>query len=503
VGRLACVDLPAFPLQLLVRAHLEWRDLPAAVVSHDAPQGELLQINRAARRAGILPGQRYAAALSLCPVLRAGVVSTPDVERGVEQVHRLLLRFSPSVEPLSGEPGVFLADASGLDLISRSLSDWAKAVRRDLKEDGFEATVAAGFTRLGAYAAARSSRGEIVFDSAEQEREALAATPLERLGLPPGVRDDLAKLGVATVGRLASLPPHGLLERYGEAAHRLALMARDDPWHPLDPRAPSEPLLRKAELDFAETDSIRLAFLAKRLLDPLLAELARRGLALAELEIGLALDHAGDLVERIRPAAPTRDPVQVIDLVRLRLEAIALAAGVTEMVLIAGAVEATPQQLRLFRDHGRRDPEAADRAFARLRAGFGQDAVVRARIVEGHLPEASFTWEPMPPFAEAARGDPSSRVRDAPREARTLIRRIHTRPVPMGTRPVRGPYGVHLEGLEHAPVIRMTGPYEVSGGWWRREVHREYHFAHTAAGRILWVYFDRSRRRWFLQGEVE
>jgi protein ImuB len=503
LGRLACVDLPAFPLQLLVRAHLEWRGLPAAVVSRDAPQGELLQINRAARAAGILPGQRYAAALSLCPILRAGVVSAEDVDHGVEQAHGLLLRFSPSVEPLCGEPGVFLADAAGLDRVSRSLSDWATAVRRDLKEIGFAATVAVGFTRLGVYAAARSSLGEIVFDSAEQERDAIASTPLERLGLPPGVRDDLGKLGVATVGRLASLPPHGLLQRYGEAAHRLALMARDDPWHPLEPVAPREPILQKAELDFAETDSARLAFLAKRLLDPLLAELARRGQALAELEIGLALDHAGDLVERIRPAAPTLDPVQVIDLVRLRLEAIALASGVTEMVLVAGAVEATPQQLRLFRDHGRRDPEAADRAFARIRARFGHDSVVRARIAEGHLPEASFTWEPMPPFGEAARGNPSSGVRDAPREERTLVRRIHTRPVPMGTRPVRGPNGVHLEGLESSPVVRMIGPYEISGGWWRREIRREYHFAHTADGRILWIYFDRNRRRWFLQGEME
>ena len=56
---------------------------------------------------------------------------------------------------------------------------------------------------------------------------------------------------------------------------------------------------------------------------------------------------------------------------------------------------------------------------------------------------------------------------------------------------------------DDAPVFRADGPYVVSGGWWQGEMHREYYFAETKSGRILWVFFDRRRRRWFLQGEVE
>ena len=86
---------------------------------------------------------------------------------------------------------------------------------------------------------------------------------------------------------------------------------------------------------------------------------------------------------------------------------------------------------------------------------------------------------------------------------RTLVRRIHARPIPLVTRPVRGPGGVHLRGMGGEPVIKVTGPYITSGGWWSREVHREYHFAETKDGQILWVYFDRRRRRWFVHGSVE
>jgi protein ImuB len=83
------------------------------------------------------------------------------------------------------------------------------------------------------------------------------------------------------------------------------------------------------------------------------------------------------------------------------------------------------------------------------------------------------------------------------------VRRIFTRPIPLNTRPFRGPGGLHLRGMGREPVIRVTGPYVVSGGWWQREVTREYHFAETKRGQILWVYYDRRRRRWFVQGSVE
>lgn len=53
--------------------------------------------------------------------------------------------------------------------------------------------------------------------------------------------------------------------------------------------------------------------------------------------------------------------------------------------------------------------------------------------------------------------------------------------------------------------LKPTGErgYILSGGWWHdREVHREYHFVH-ARGEILWIYYDRPRGRWRLQGKVE
>jgi len=34
-------------------------------------------------------------------------------------------------------------------------------------------------------------------------------------------------------------------------------------------------------------------------------------------------------------------------------------------------------------------------------------------------------------------------------------------------------------------------------------VERDYYYAETQHGEILWLFYDRPRRRWFLHGEVD
>jgi protein ImuB len=495
VDRLACVDLPALPLQLLVRRHPDWKGAPAATVARDAPQGEILCADAEARKNGVSPGQRYGTALALCPQLRAGEISAADVERAAGEVADLLERFSPEVEPSADEPGVFWLSAVGLERLHGSATSFARAVRRALGEIGFEAGVAVGFSRFGAYALARSLGGAVATRSLEEERAAAGRTALAGYDLPSSAQGALARLGVVTVAHLLVLPPAGLLERFGPEVHGLALLARGEAWRPLAPRETVERFAAEIALDYADADAERLGFLAKGLLHPILARLAARREAVAEIELRIDLDHRPPLRARIRPAAPTLDVRQLVELVRLRLEATELGAGAVGMGVEALAVEADPEQLRLFAERGKRDLDAANRALARLRAEFGDAAVVRARLTEGHLPEAQFAWEPL----ERAAFPSSARAGSLPM---ALVRRIRARPTPLGTRPAGGPQGIHLGGLADAPVSGADGPYVISGGWWHREVHREYYFAKTKNGRILWVYFDRRRRRWFLHGEV-
>jgi protein ImuB len=88
--------------------------------------------------------------------------------------------------------------------------------------------------------------------------------------------------------------------------------------------------------------------------------------------------------------------------------------------------------------------------------------------------------------------------------SKILVRRVFAKPICLAG----GPYHSHEDGWlilgpKQGTIDKLNGPYIFSGGWWNREIQREYYFAETRSGDILWIYYDRVRRRWFWQGAVE
>ena len=79
-----------------------------------------------------------------------------------------------------------------------------------------------------------------------------------------------------------------------------------------------------------------------------------------------------------------------------------------------------------------------------------------------------------------------------------LQRRLLRRPKPIGTTADGGP---RLK----TPVVSLTGPHRLSGGWWgaKKATQRDYYFAETESGAIYWVYWDAPKSRWFLHGHVD
>jgi protein ImuB len=295
------------------------------------------------------------------------------------------------------------------------------------------------------------------------------------------------------------LPGGGILERFGSEAHRLYQLAAGERWDPLVPEPPPEAPDERVLLDDEERDITRLVFSIKGAVDRLLARLAVRARAITALHLELTLRHAvGKTCPRadcIVPATATLDSRALVRLCHLRLEGRPPEAPVIAIRVWADDVAASREQLALFAQRPRRDLRAADEAIARVRAELGDDAVVHAVVREGHLPEARYAWQRL---IHARVPEPR------PVSVRPLVRRIHPRPqlLPAQMTNVRDD-GWLLSGLETGSVVRLDGPYLVSGGWWANEIQREYHFAETRRGDCHWLYFDRARRRWYLHGEVE
>jgi len=495
--RLACVDLPALPLQLLLARESGFAGHPTVVVDRDEPQGKVLWVNERARRLRVLPGRRYAESLSLAPGLRAGVVDAGEIESGVAGVHAVLVRFSPSVEPISGSPGVFLVDATGLGGLFASFEDWAVQVTTALRELHLLGVVVVGFRRFDVRAIARDrGRQRRILADRDAERRASDRVRLDRLDVSPRLRDALGRLGVHTVGDLRRLPPGGLMERFGADAHRLHQDALGiEGGAALQPRIDLPPAGYRYDRDPEDPrlDTEGIVFLIGQGLESVCAELARRGEALVAVEMRIPIDGVAPWGARVEPAEPTLDVGHLHQLARLRLERVELPGEPEGVELTAEGVRASRTQLSLFVEAPKRDPVAAGRALARVRADLGDDSVGRFVLRAGHLPEArsrfvpTLQFEPPQPRAEARR---------------CLVRRLLSRPVPVPGRRT-GPDGWMPLGLEAGPAKAVRGPYVVSGGWWVREQVREYHFVELRRGDVLWMFYDRVRGRWFLQGAVE
>jgi protein ImuB len=502
---MACVNLPAFPLQLLVQRHPEWKDRPVVVVDKDKPQGVITWVNERAARLAILPGMRYAKGLSLAPGLRAGEVSGTEIQKHIDGLTERLRFFTPDVEPSRDEPGVFWLNASGLSLLYPSIRKWAGLIVSELTGAGFHCSVAVGFSRYGTYATTRTSRAIAVFESPDDERAHVRALPIVRLGFPPDLRDALSQLAITTLGSFVDLPEDGIRKRFGTEAYDLYKMARDELFSPIESNVPEDPFAERAILDHPVSSVERLMVFVEKMLDAILVLMRKRSKLLGTVSILLQLDNGERRDELLRPAAPTLEATQILRLIELRLQSISLVSGVVDMTVHAEGVRATQKQLELFTQKPRRNLDAAERAFAQLRAEFGDRAVMRARLRDGHLPEACYEWEPMDKLSAPA-----------PRKvkARNLVRRIFASSMallPWARHQGDGRLPLITDARStDAPTGRLgmnasdtVGPYIVSGGWWRRRVHREYYFVRSPQGRWLWVYYDKRRNRTFVQGVIE
>ena len=265
---------------------------------------------------------------------------------------------------------------------------------------------------------------------------------------------------------------------------------RSDLELPVQGDVPASPFLHRRRLSHAVADAGRLQRHVETLLDALLDRLRKEDRAVAALHLRLLLEDGSHRHEMIRPAAPTCERRPLVDLIELRLRALDLSSGVDELAVDADHVKASADQATLFRTLRQRDPAAGSEALARIRAQFGNHAVVQAVLSDEHLPEAQYRWQPV---AAVVLPEPDARRGREPPATGWLVRRVLRQPAEVPP-----------------PKAADHGPFLISGGWWHVRgarlpggVDRAYYIVRSRNGALEWVYHDRLTGRWYLQGWVE
>jgi protein ImuB len=353
----------------------------------------------AAEAFGVRAGMRLSEALARCPAL---VLLAPDPGRAEaiwEASLRRLEGIGAAVEP-GWAGGAFFAVEPLRGLYGGPAAVLAR-VRRALDSP---ARIGAGPSRLCAFAAASRSRPrrrpQIVAEDAAAAL--LARLPVdvlrdflpgewERLELP----ETLERLGVRTLGELASLPATAVADRFGEPGLRALRMARGVE-EPLCPRSPPQELVEWIELPEAASGT-QLEHAVELLVERLLAAPARRGRSVRRLRLEARLAAGGGWRVEVALRSASADPERLSLVLGPKLERLpgpASALGLRALELGSrahdqGSLARSPAQQRRGR---------LGEAVRQARTAAGRDAVLRVVEVDpsSRVPERRALLTPFP-----------------------------------------------------------------------------------------------------------
>jgi len=513
-SRIGCLLVPGMPLGSLLRAEPKLRGLPVAVADGDEPRSlrsSLLACSPEALACGVVVGMTLAQARSLAPELIVRPLSGPLLRSAGDALVDVARSFSPRVSV--GNAGELCLDLGGLGNLYPSERKLGSAMLLAAERVDLPARVGIGATRLVAVLAARTTQGVQVVPPGE-EGSFLAPLPLSLLHAPQPLeaapkgtaakqrhsakKVDLAaalrRFGIERFAELAALPPGGLSLRLGPEGLRLWREARGLETAPPMFSRPPERFIEESESDpLCRIEPLMIVLLSA--CERLSARLSVRGLVSDGLFLGLALDPAGRDERRLNLAAPCRDVRAWLDVARLSLEDRPPPAPVAGVRIEADVLPEQRTQLDLFTPRDRSATGLAD-ALARLAALSGEDRVGSPRPLNSHRPGAFV----MAPFTIGARGKrcgdresqapaggPFVRAVRPAEEAR--VAKSRGRPVSLASKSFRG------------RVVRLAGPWRLDGGWWLDDpLGRDYYEMELAGGDVCRVFFDRDRRRWFVDG---
>ena len=377
---------------------------PAALAPEPGAAQLVGESSAPAEKLGIRPGMRLGEALSRCPELALIPPDPERAERGWDQVLRRLEDIGAEVESRRAGEAFF-----GVDGLRGLWGGTQGVLARARDVSGSAARVAAAPGRFCAYVAARRTAGErspVVPEGGAQKFLApLPITLLHGRLVPPGapgtqeaeaddLPNELERLGIATLGRLAELARDAVADRFGRLGlHALRLARGDD--DPLWPRRAAEALAVELELPDASSGQ-QLERALELLVGRLLAHSERRARTVRALRLSARLAAGGGWRRRAVLRTPSADGERLLMALLPHLSLLPAPAAVIRLeATVLGP--AAGEQLTLAAPEEQRRQKISE-AVRQTRAAAGADAVLRVLEVDpgSRIPERRDVLMPFP-----------------------------------------------------------------------------------------------------------
>ena len=335
-----------------------------------------------ARRFGVGSAMPISQAWRACP---HGVYLSPDIERysgESRHVMEILRRVTDRVEPVS-------IDEAFLDVTAGERAcGTGEAVARRLKDEiqdetGLTASVGVATSKLVAKVASDMRKPDgLVVVAPGQEAAFLAPLPVRRLwGVGPRMEEQLAKLGVVTIGDLAALEPGRLEHRlgtHGQDLQKLAMGIDDREVHGESEGAKS--IGQEHTFDTDTGDSERLRALLLSLADSVAARLRSQGFKARTLTLKYR-DESFRTTTRARTLGAGVDSGnEIFDVISALYRDAHKGRRVRLLGIYASHFGPGSPQLGLFTDEDE-SRTAADRLRDEVARRFGKGSLTRASLV--------------------------------------------------------------------------------------------------------------------------
>ncbi len=515
----ACIYVPDFPVEALLRTAPELRERLVAVLDGTPPMLTVIAANARARNAGIEIGMTKLQA-EACPNVYLRRRSLAEEAAARDALLDCAHAFSPRVEDTNQQlsnsddqprPGdTIILDIDGLDRLFGPPGLIARELSARVSKMGLAANIAIADNPDAAMHAARGFSGITVIPPGK-EAERLASLPVSLLEPSEEMLETLERWGIRDFGSLAALPTIALSQRLGQAGLRLQKLARGCAQRTLVPVEPTTKFEETIELEDAVELLDPLMFVLNRMLERICARLQARALAATELQVALEItgyeDQSSEEQEASRSIhqrtlqfpVPMQDSRTFLKLLQLELAAHPPQGPVKKVFLAAEAAPPRFAQSGLFLPRGLA-PERLELTLARLRGLVGDDRVGSPELLDTHAPD-TFRMRPFHPQAGAAKDDKS------PQEQKAALR-IFRPPLEAKVQIKHGvPIRVFVKGQPHQ-VTSVAGPWRNNGGWWTEKAwtRDEWDLELRSEELRPWlvhVYRDLTSAKWYVESTLD
>jgi protein ImuB len=541
----ACIFVPDFPVEAVLRAEPELRSQALAVLEGKAPLQKIFALNEKARRAGVSAGMSKLQ-VEACSDLALRPRSLLQEAAAHAVLLDCALSFSPRVEDAADD--TVLLDLAGMQPLFGALPKIARNLARRAFDLGLEVNVAVASNPDTAVLAAQGISGVIVIPPGK-EAEQLGNLPLRVMFAGGHDLQDLEvfeRWGIRNLRALAELPEVALSERLGQRGIGLQQLARGCRIRSLVPVDPPLVFEETIELEYPLVLLEPLAFLLARLLDQLCARLNARSLSTQELTLTLTLecnraDHAEEcsvdyvgmsasassdraqarrhFSRTLRLPVPLLEPKIFLKLLQLDLNANPPGAPIVKIYLSAKPVRPRAAQNGLFLPPSP-EPEKLELTLARIAGIVGQNRVGAVQLLDTHRPEAFRMQHFAPGQAPEQANRKSKALRNGEvrgyqkpvkqNEATVTAMRIF-RPPLEATVTLREGKPAHIACRKRreicGEILWAAGPWRTSGDWWEQEgwARDEWDIALQQAGGITLYRLVRDMLKgdWLLEGNYD